>query len=161
MPTSKMLTGVPIITSAKTWVSNLNSGGWVEFQDYNYMIYSEDDTCTDQLAVHKWITTLIPSATQIGREPCPGPKLEQWVEAAGFKNIIRRKVKLPIGPWPKDPELKNIGMLNLSQLLDGLDAFSFRLLCDVAGWTQTEVLLLLSQVRKDLKNPAIHMQYDL
>lgn len=52
-------------------------------------------------------------------------------------------------------------MLNLRQVLDGLEGFSLRLLCDVAGWTENEVYVLLANVRKELKNPAIHMQYDL
>ena len=109
----------------------------------------------------KWIRTLLDAARQIGREPCPGPRLEEWVRAAGFENVTHRKVRLPIGPWPKDPKLKEIGMYNLTQVLGGLEAFSLRLYCQVLGWSKEDVLLLTSQVRKELKTLGVHAQFDL
>lgn len=125
------------------------------------MYYSEDGSLTDEHATRKWLTTLLPLADKIGREPCPGPKLEKWVKDAGFKNVTCKRFKFPLGPWPKDRQLKQVGMCNLIQVLNGLEAFSLRLLCDVAGWTVEEVTALLAGVRKELKNPALHMQYDL
>lgn len=141
--------------------SNLESGGWAEFQDYDLLYYSDDNTLTEEHSTRKWLKTLLPLATQIGREPCPGPKLEKWVKDAGFKNVQVQKFRMPLGPWPKDTNLKGVGMLNLRQVLDGLEGFSLRLLCDVAGWTEEEVTVLLANVRKELKDPSIHMQYDL
>lgn len=101
------------------------------------------------------------AANKIGRDPCPGPQLEDWMKEAGFTNITRHKFKIPIGPWAKDPKQKDVGMYNLVQHLQGLEAFSLRLFCDVLGWQKEEVYVFLSSVRKDLKNPAIHTQYDL
>jgi hypothetical protein len=104
---------------------------------------------------------LLPLASKINREPCPGPKLEKWVKDTGFKNVIAKKFKFPLGPWPKDKLLKEVGMCNLQQVLNGLEGFSLRLLCDVGGWTEAEVTVLLAQVRRELKDPSIHMMYDL
>lgn len=80
---------------------------------------------------------------------------------AGFKNVTHRRFKFPVGPWPKDRNMKEIGMYNLAQVLQGLEAFSLRLFCDVLGWQKEEVLVLTSKVRKELKSPAIHAQFDL
>lgn len=96
----------------------------------------------------------------IGRTAAPGPKLEGWVRAAGFQNVEIRKIKFPVGPWAKDPVLKEVGTCNLIQMLNGLEAFSMRLLCDVDGWSETEVHVLLAKVREELKSPGIHRQYD-
>lgn len=46
------------------------------------------------------------------------------VEDAGFRNVVHQKFRLPVGPWPKDPGLESVGMYNLAQVLDGLEAFS-------------------------------------
>ena len=109
----------------------------------------------------KWIKAIIGAASQIGREPSPGPKQEGWVKEAGFENVTHHKFRLPFGPWPRDPKMKEIGMYNLTQALEGLEAFSLRLFCDVLGRQKEEVLVLTSKVRKEMKSPGLHMQFDL
>jgi hypothetical protein len=123
--------------------------------------YSEDGTLTEDHKTKQWITALLDTAAKLGREPLPGPKLADWFKGAGFQNVKEEVFKLPIGPWPKDPKLKEVGMINLVQILDGLEAFSLRLLCDVAGWREEEVMVLLAQVRKELKSRTFHAQIKL
>lgn len=104
---------------------------------------------------------LLSAARKIGRDPCPGASLDKWVKDAGFTEVVHHKFKFPIGPWARDRKLKEIGMYNISQVLNGLEAFSLRLFCDVLGWRQEEVLVLTSKVRKELKNSNLHSQIDL
>jgi hypothetical protein len=137
------------------------SGGWAEFQDFDLQYYSEDGSLTEDHDTLKWLGQLLPACRKIGRDPCPGPSLEKWVKDAGFTEVVHQKFRFPIGPWPKDPKLKEIGMYNLSQCLQGLEAFSLRLFCDVLGWRHEEVLVLCSKVRKELKDMNIHPQFDL
>ncbi len=80
---------------------------------------------------------------------------------AGFQNVKVQKFRFPVGPWPRDRHLKDIGLCNLAQVLEGLEAFSLRLMCDVGGWTAEEVTVLLAKVRQEVKDPNIHMQFDL
>ncbi|KAL8690263.1 MAG: hypothetical protein Q9224_004447 [Gallowayella concinna] len=136
-------------------------GGYSEFQDYDLVYYSEDGTLTDDLPIQKWITTLLAAARDFGRDPCPGPKLAGYMRDAGFKDVQERKYKIPIGPWAKDKHLKTIGAWNLVQIEDGLEAFTLRLFTQVLGWKSDEVQVLLANVRKDLRNPKIHAQFDL
>ncbi|CAM1511202.1 Fc.00g087150.m01.CDS01 [Cosmosporella sp. VM-42] len=139
---------------------NLNTGGWVEFQDFDLEWYSEDGSMTPKHQTHIWDQTFLKAADKLGREPCPGPRLEQWVKDAGFKNVVHHRFKFPMGPWPKDPHKKDVGMCNLVQTLDGLEAFSLRLFCGILGWSKEEVLVLLAGVRQELKTRAFHAQYD-
>jgi hypothetical protein len=125
------------------------------------MYYSEDGTLTDDHNTLKWLKTLLPLADGLGRVASPGPKQEQWAKDAGFQNVVSKKFRFPVGPWPKDPKLKELGICNLAQILDGLEAFSLRLLCDVGGWSMQEVNVLLAKVRQEVKDPKIHMQFDL
>ncbi|KAH8904120.1 S-adenosyl-L-methionine-dependent methyltransferase [Coniochaeta sp. PMI_546] len=139
---------------------NLAPGGWAEFQDFDLQYYSEDGSLTEEHDTMKWINTLLEAARKIGRDPCPGASLEKWVKNAGFQDVVHQKFRFPVGPWPRDPKLKEIGMYNLTQVLQGLEGFSLRLFCDVLGWQQEEVLVLTSKVRKELKNMSIHAQFD-
>lgn len=130
-------------------------------QDFNFMYYSEDESLPEDSNIIRWITTLLSAFEGFGRDPRPGPKLGGWMEAAGFRNISYKKIKLPVGPWPKDPHLKELGLYNLTQALMGLEAFTLRLFCNFLGWTEAEVTVLLAGVRNELKNPRIHCIFDL
>ena len=79
----------------------------------------------------------------------------------GFINVVAQKFKVPIGPWPKDKHLKTVGSFNLVQIEDGLEAFTLRLFTTVLGWQLEEVQVLLANVRKDIRDPRIHAQFDL
>ncbi|KAH6884116.1 S-adenosyl-L-methionine-dependent methyltransferase [Thelonectria olida] len=135
---------------------NLAPGGWAEFQDYDLQYYSDDGTLTEKHSTLKWINTLLGAARQLKREPCPGPLQKDWVKDAGFVNVKHQVFKIPIGPWAKDARLKDLGMCNLAQTLEGLEGFSLRLFCGVLNWPEEEVLVLLTKVRKELKNGDFH-----
>lgn len=101
------------------------------------------------------------AARKIERDPAPGLGLEGWVRDAGFVNVKHEKFRFPLGQWPKDAHMKTIGQYNLAQVMAGLEAFSLRLFCHVLGWQKEEVLVLISKVRKELRDPNLHAQFDL
>lgn len=141
--------------------SHTASGGWAEFQDFDFQYYSDDGSLKPDCSTMKYLELLLGAARKTGREPSPGPHLEGWVKEAGFQNIVHKKFRFPIGPWPRDRHLKTVGMYNLAQLLDGLEGFTLRLFCDVLGWDKQEVVVLLAKVRAEVKDPNLHAQYNL
>ncbi|KAK2778784.1 methyltransferase domain-containing protein [Colletotrichum kahawae] len=140
-----------------TIFSHLNPGGWVEFQEMDGLYYSEDNTYTEDLAVFKWNREYLTACDAMGRTARPGSQIEAWVRSTGFDNVESQKFKTPIGPWAKDPQLRDVGMICLSQLLDGLEGFTLKLFCGFLDKTQEEVLVILSQVRKELKSGTAHI----
>lgn len=134
---------------------NLNPGGWVELQDFDIKYCSDDGTLTDDHEYTKWNDIFLDGLASINRSARPGPKLRSYAEAAGFTNINEVKFKIPLGTWPKDPELKRIGMMNLIQLLDGLEGFSLKTL-EVMGWTRPEIEVFLANVRREIKGNHFH-----
>ncbi|KAK2050679.1 S-adenosyl-L-methionine-dependent methyltransferase, partial [Colletotrichum somersetense] len=126
---------------------NTNPGGWVEFQDYDLQWKSDDGTLKDEHFTSQC--------------PQPGSKLEVWVKGAGFVNINHQRFKIPIGDWPKDPHYKECGLINLMQVLDGLEGFTLRIFTSVLGWTKEEVFVLLAEMRRELKSRAFHAYIDL
>ncbi|KAI8301819.1 Secondary metabolism regulator LAE1 [Colletotrichum sp. SAR11_59] len=131
---------------------NLNPGGWAEFLEMGGEYSSDDGSFTHDHATYKWIKTLFDGIASTGRDSRPGTKLKGWVENAGFENITYKKVKVPLGVWPKDPYYKEMGFLNLTNLLDGLEAFTLRIFCGVLGFTKEKTMLQLAEVRKELKD---------
>jgi hypothetical protein len=141
--------------------SALAPGGWAEFQDFDLQYYSEDGSLKEDHMTLIWINTLLEAAHRMGRDPQPGLKLEGHLHDAGFINIRHKRYKLPIGPWAKDPHLKDVGLCNLAQIMEGLEALSLRLFCDFLKWSEEEVLVLLAGVRRELKSGTIHAMFDL
>lgn len=136
---------------------NVVSGGWVEFQDFDLKYYSDDDTMPADASLLAWDKLIIEATERAGREPSPGPKLEGYFKAVGFQNVTKRQFKIPIGSWPKDPALKELGAVYLAQMLEGLEGFSLRLMCDVLGWEEVEVKEFLENVRREFISGKQHI----
>jgi hypothetical protein len=57
--------------------------------------------------------------------------------------------------------MKEIGMYQMVNFLEGLEALSMALFTRALGWTTEDVEVFLVQVRKDIKNRNIHAYYKL
>ncbi|TDZ15185.1 Secondary metabolism regulator LAE1 [Colletotrichum orbiculare MAFF 240422] len=140
--------------------NNTNPGGWVEFQDWDLLYRSDDGTLTENHESLKMVKGFIKLAKQIGREPNPGPQLQSWVTDVGFKKVIHKKFKIPIGPWPKDPHYKELGMRNMVQILEGLEAYNLRIFTGVGGWSAEEVQVMMARCRDELRAGLFHASLD-
>lgn len=109
----------------------------------------------------QWCTDLIEGIKSIGMEPEPGPKLQGWVQDAGFTKIKHQLLPIPTGTWPKDKRLKEIGAFDLVQFLDGMENISMRVLTALRGYTKDEVTILLAKLKNDLRNPKLQVQHNL
>ncbi|KAK0633849.1 S-adenosyl-L-methionine-dependent methyltransferase [Immersiella caudata] len=136
--------------------AGLRPGGWAEFQDFDLEYYSDDGSLREKHDVMAWDRLFLGAANETGREVSPGPRLEAWVKEAGFQGVVSRRFKFPIGPWPRDPVLKEVGLYNLIQIENGLEAFTLRLFTGVLGWKEQDVKALLTKVRGDLRDKSIH-----
>ena len=81
------------------------------------------------------------------------------IRKAGFVDIHEKKYKWPIGPWPKDKQLKEAGMVNYSHWMSGLEGWCMYLFTKFGSpspWSKEEVLVYISSLRNELKNPRYH-----
>jgi len=65
----------------------------------------------DDNAIKMYFETITYAMTKIGRPPATDEFLKQNLENAEFVDIVMDTKKQPIGPWPKEPRLKNIGAM--------------------------------------------------
>jgi hypothetical protein len=96
------------------WCRHTAPGGWAEFQDYDSKLYSEDGSLKDDSPLRKWSDILLDGCCRMGKDPGPGPKLNGWMEEAGFENIKHEVFNLPIGAWPKDKMLVCVVSISIS-----------------------------------------------
>ena len=85
----------------RTCYNNLKPGGIAEFQDGDFLIYSEDGSYKDTW-YQKWNADFVGAAEMAGRTLRPGPQLQELYAAAGFEDIHVEKLRMPVGIWPKD-----------------------------------------------------------
>jgi hypothetical protein len=73
-------------------------------------------------------------------------------------DIVETVFKWPTNSWPRDKKYKEIGQWNNANMdaFNGLEALSIAVLTRVLGWSQEEVVVFLSKVRKDFNNKSIH-----
>ncbi|KAK1760216.1 methyltransferase domain-containing protein [Echria macrotheca] len=162
-----LIFGRYLATAIQDWPSlvrstfeNVSAGGWVELQDFDLTVYCDDWDRPEDQPIYQWAQLLIDGARMMGREPSPGVGLRGWMEAAGFQEVTHRQFKVPIGGWSDDTDLRVIGLMFLSQTIDGLEAFSLRLLCNVHGWDEERVRTVLARVRRDfLSGMKLYMHY--
>lgn len=139
----------------------LKPGGWIELQDFNMQVYSMDGSLKKDSYLTRYLEETLAGMISLGVEPEPGPKMAEWVREAGFKDIHNERFSFPIGSWPKDKMLKQVGLLNLANFADGLEGFSMRLLTGLRGWKKEEVEVHMAHVKKELKTRSIHPQHDM
>lgn len=92
----------------------------------------------------------------MGKEIMVFENMKAWIEEAGFVDVVERKYKWPVGTWPKDKKLKELGAWTRAHIDAGLEGWTLRGLTMVLGWTIDEVLAYCAAMRTELRNPKIH-----
>lgn len=89
----------------------LKPGGWLELQELDNAMCSDNGSLTQDNNMVRMMAGLADASEKTGRLMNPVPRMKDWTERAGFANIQQQRSKLPIGSWPKDARLKEIGTL--------------------------------------------------
>ncbi|KAH7061285.1 S-adenosyl-L-methionine-dependent methyltransferase [Macrophomina phaseolina] len=134
-------------------------GGWAEFQDYDVLPLSDDGSLKEGNQVLKLQRLAADACEKMGRTARVGPKLRGLMEEAGYTNITEKVYKLPIGMWPQDKRLKQIGALMMVNYMEALEAMTFAMFTSVLGWSIEEVQVFLVGVRDDLRKKDVHAYF--
>jgi len=69
--------------------------------------------------------------------------------AAGFEDVVEKRIKMPSSAWPKEKRLKLIGAFEMHNIVRGVSAMSLRMFNKAYGWSREQIELFLVQVRRD------------
>jgi hypothetical protein len=74
-------------------------------------------------------------------------------------DVVERKFALPGNPWAKEEKEKMLGLMQMTNILDGMHGMTLAMFTKILGWGVEEVEVFLVNVRKDLQNKDIHFYY--
>jgi len=77
--------------------------------------------------------------------------IPRLMRQAGFIEIVSKEFRIPIGPWAKDPNLKLVGHMQSTAMLEGIKSLSLAIFTRALGWELNELEVLLAKVRRSLK----------
>ncbi|KAF6825454.1 hypothetical protein CPLU01_10248 [Colletotrichum plurivorum] len=140
---------------------NLEPGGYFELQEPDLVPHSDDGTLTPECPLSKCINLMYDASVKLGRPYQEIPPLVKLMEEAGFVDVKMNVFKWPSNGWPRDPKYKELGIWNNANFCNGFEGFCMAPFTRAHGWTKEEVHVFLVDVRKDLRNPAIHAYWPI
>lgn len=130
----------------------------MEWQDYYPHIQSVDNSIAGT-ALERWTRMYVEGGQRLGRDMLAPRRYKQWMEEAGFINVVEEKLVIPGNPWPKGNDQKVMGVWQMTNFLEGLHAVSMTIFTKGLGMSPEEVELFLVDVRKDIRNLGVHFYF--
>ncbi|KAH8674222.1 S-adenosyl-L-methionine-dependent methyltransferase [Xylariales sp. PMI_506] len=100
---------------------NMNSGGWIEFQESEMNFYQANPHYKGD-ACKRWGQACIQGARVAGRDIDLVRNYKEWLEEIGFVDVVERHIPQPGAPWHVDPRLRRIGQYTLHNGLQAAGA---------------------------------------
>ncbi|KAH8648895.1 methyltransferase family protein [Tricladium varicosporioides] len=136
-------------------------GGYIEHLEISIMFKSEDGSVTEDHFMAQWSKTLLHAAEQLGKTFAIYDFNYEMITKAGFVDVVEKKFKVPVGTWPSDPKMKELGQWNMLFCLEGLESWSLYLLSTVLKWSYEEIQVHIMTMRKHILNRKNHAYYDI
>lgn len=99
------------------------------------------------------------SAAKFGTPITEMQRIKTMMEEAGFVDVQEHVLKIPCGPWPRDPRLKRVGLFEAVNMTEGITGLSLKLFTRILGWTPDQVQAFIAEIRREVKNRRIHGYY--
>ncbi|CRG82966.1 hypothetical protein PISL3812_00313 [Talaromyces islandicus] len=135
----------------------LRPGGWLEVQEYETIALSDDGTFDQAVNFRLWQENINEASRMFGKGFMDCWYHKERMEKAGFVNVTDDAYKVPMGPWPKDKRMKELGRFQLFQMLEAVEPFSLAVFTRLLKWTPEKTRDLMEKVKADLCNPKLHM----
>ncbi|CAJ2502354.1 Uu.00g097480.m01.CDS01 [Anthostomella pinea] len=136
----------------------LKPGGWIESYEPEAEYHSDDGTLEPDSAMVRWQRLFKEAGKKTGRPftMISDNITSDGIRDAGFVDIHTVDYKIPIGSWPEDPKLKEIGKRAEETFLADLEGYAQFAWNTVLGMPMTEMHIFLMEYRQEIRNPAIH-----
>ncbi|KAF4958164.1 hypothetical protein FSARC_11081 [Fusarium sarcochroum] len=131
--------------------------GYIEIQGVNAYLESDDGTIEKAPNAQTWMKCLREACTKFGKPADVAAEWKARMSKAGFVDVQQQVFKLPIGAWPRDPRLKELGKYQVIQELKLVDSYTPKLFEHALGWSPQDIQVLMAQVKQEMKDPAVHL----
>ena len=117
-------------------------GGYIEFQDYGCEVFKSDGTrlvgVNDKHPISSYIYYITSAAETAGRPLTVARGIAERMEKQGFVDVQEKTAIWPMGTWPKQKTLKEIGRWGKLGTTEAAYPFALHLLTR-QGWTPEQV----------------------
>ena len=157
-----MSNAFPLTTAPSNYHRNLRPGGWVENLSLTPELKTDDGSVPSNAPIFTWGKRTSDAARKMGHPLDLYEKCPEMLKAAGFVDIKVQDSKWPIGPWARDKQLKEAGLVNAAHWATGFEGYGMYLLTkfgDPVPWSKEEVQVYVANLRKDIMNPRYHLYH--
>jgi hypothetical protein len=122
---------------------------------------SDDNTVPYEHVMAEWSRIFITAGEWMGKTMKIANDAARLVKQAGFVDVEEKWYKLPVGRWPKDPKLRELGFWNYHYCSQGFEGWAMYLLTRVMGWSVEEVQVLVARMNEALNDRKVHGYYQV
>ncbi|KFY25839.1 hypothetical protein V491_01577 [Pseudogymnoascus sp. VKM F-3775] len=112
-------------------LDNLVPGGWYEQIEMSVVLKSDDGSVTEGSIFDQWGKVSLEAADKFGKDLRIHEQIKGYLQDGGFADVVETVYRWPIGPWEKDPHMKQVGLWNLLHWEEGIEGWSMALLTRV------------------------------
>ncbi|KAM0506956.1 hypothetical protein D7B24_005444 [Verticillium nonalfalfae] len=134
-------------------------GGWCQSCEAECLIRSDDDSITpDTAMVSSWSRLFVEGAEKFGRSfTVLSDELQRkGMQEAGFVDLHEVNFKVPIGDWPLDPKLAEVGQWVRLTMENDLEGYTLYMWKDVLGWDTDEYRTFLTSMKDEMRSRKLH-----
>jgi hypothetical protein len=120
----------------------------MECQEVDHVPQCSDGTMAEDNPMLAYWLYIAEGLKTLGIDFRLSSSLASMMRTAGFINVTERIFITPIGPWPKNRALKEVGMYWRATLMEGIEAIALGPMIRGLGWRKEEVEVFIAGVRK-------------
>lgn len=110
----------------------MKPGAWFEQAEISVMTKSDDGSLRGTY-LEKFSPLTLECGEKFGKTFAIAEDTEALMQKAGFVNVKYQTFKWPIGTWPKEQKLKQIGAYNRLAFEDGMEGWTMLLFTNYLG----------------------------
>ncbi|CRG87069.1 hypothetical protein PISL3812_04084 [Talaromyces islandicus] len=141
--------------------THLKPDGWIELQEPQSWLTSDDDTKDRVTYTNQFQEKCVEAAAKFGKNINLAHTHKQRLLDAGFVDVREDVTKIPLGVWPKDPRLKEIGRFWREHMIAGVEVYTLGFIGQVLGWSEIECRVLAAKVAEELRDRKNHLYVNL
>ncbi|EEY17093.1 conserved hypothetical protein [Verticillium alfalfae VaMs.102] len=134
-------------------------GGWCQSCEAECLIRSDDDSITPDTAMaSSWSRLFVEGAEKFGRSfTVLSDELQRkGMQEAGFVDLHEVNFKVPIGDWPLDPKLAEVGQWVRLTMENDLEGYTLYMWKDVLGWDTDKYQTFLTSMKDEIRSRKLH-----
>jgi len=153
--------GYPSVDFIANQSRALKPGGWIELIEIHAVPQSYDNTMPEPCQLQEFYNVLKPLGAKMGLDIDVPTKFKRLLEDAGYDSVTEEIFDLPMGDWPQDRRMKEVGRYQRFQLIQGLGGIATALLTRFGGWSKPQIEVFLAGVRREANDRNVHILYKL